>query len=531
LPYGALPQIAQRSQIRQILRQRIAIMRLQRVVLHHVFQIVDSGVQLTFIELPRPQVSVELRQMMLHGVVPVSLLLILARITTGECCMATNQEPATRNQQRFSYPKRVTKRILLFVFAASAVWAEVHPLTLRQAVEIALRENPDVVLARLDEQKAQAGIGIAKAPFSPKVYAGSGDAKTWGYPGSIEGAAPSIVQTRADMSLFNRPKSFEVARAKENARGAAIGVQSKSEEAAYQTASAFLDTEQMVRSVQSLRLEVESLERVAEATKLRVEEGRELALENKRVAVDLARARQRFESLTGDVDYAQASLAVVLGFPAGDRAQPTDDDRKPLAIPESQQAARDLALENSHEIRRLESELQAKGFELRGYQAARLPVVDLVAQYSLFEKGIYQQYFTHIQRNNGQLGVSVQIPVLIGSAAKGQLSQAETDILQLRAQVNQTRNRIDLDTQKSYQDLKKAEGASEVAKLDLDYAREQVSVLLAQFGEGRIPRQRVDDARLNEQEKWIAFYDAQHTQEKARLSVLHATGTLLASLR
>ena len=346
--------------------------------------------------------------------------------------MATNQEPATRNQQRFSYPKRVTKRILLFVFAASAVWAEVHPLTLRQAVEIALRENPDVVLARLDEQKAQAGIGIAKAPFSPKVYAGSGDAKTWGYPGSIEGAAPSIVQTRADMSLFNRPKSFEVARAKENARGAAIGVQSKSEEAAYQTASAFLDTEQMVRSVQSLRLEVESLERVAEATKLRVEEGRELALENKRVAVDLARARQRFESLTGDVDYAQASLAVVLGFPAGDRVQPMDDDRKPLAIPESQQAARDLALENSHEIRRLESELQAKGFELRGYQAARLPVVDLVAQYSLFEKGIYQQYFTHIQRNNGQLGVSVQIPVLIGSAAKGQLSQAETDILQLQ---------------------------------------------------------------------------------------------------
>ena len=120
-----------------------------------------------------------------------------------------------------------------------------HPLTLRQAVETALRENPDLVLARLDEQKAQAAIRVAKDPFLPKVYAGSGDAKTWGYPGSIEGAAPSIVQTRTDMSLFNRPKSYEVARVQENARGAAIGVQSKSEEAAYQTASAFLDAEQM----------------------------------------------------------------------------------------------------------------------------------------------------------------------------------------------------------------------------------------------------------------------------------------------
>jgi outer membrane protein TolC len=97
--------------------------------------------------------------------------------------------------------------------------------------------------------------------------------------------------------------------------------------------------------------------------------------------------------------------------------------------------------------------------------------------------------------------------------------------------VNQTRNRIELETEKNYQDLKKAEGASEVAKLDLDYAREQVSVLLAQLGEGRIPRQRVDDARLNEQEKWIAFYDAQHAREKARLNVLKQTGTLIASLR
>ncbi len=440
----------------------------------------------------------------------------------------------TRNQKRetyFSYPERVTKRTLLLVFAIGAASAEVHPLTLRQAVETALRENPDVVLARLDEQRALAGIRVAKDPFQPKVFAGSGDAYTWGYPGSIEGAAPAIVQTRTDMSLFNRPKSYELARAKENARGAAIGVQSKSEEAAYQTASAFLDTQQMLHSVQSLRLEVESLERVSGATKLRVEEGRELPLENKRIAVDLARARQRSESLTGDLDYSQASLAVVLGYSAGDRVQPLDDDRTLPEIPETEQAARDLALQNSHEIRRLESELQAKGFELREYRSARLPVVDLVAQYSLFDKSIYQSYFTHIQRNNGQLGVSVQIPLLIGSASKGLLSQAETDVLQLRAQISQMRNRIALETEKSYQDLKKAQGASEVAKLDLDYAREQVSVLLAQLDEGRIPRQRVDDARLNEQEKWIAFYDAQHTQEKARLNVLRQTGTLLASLR
>src|SRR5580698_3329569 len=155
------------------------------------------------------------------------------------------------------YPERVNKLILLLVFSAVAALAETHPLTLRQAVEIALKESPDLVLARLDEQKAQAGIRIAKDPFVPKVYAGSGDAATWGYPSSIEGSAPAIVQLKTDMSLFNRPKSYDLARAKETARGAAIGVQSKNDEVAFQTASLFLDVLQMARSAQSLRLEVE----------------------------------------------------------------------------------------------------------------------------------------------------------------------------------------------------------------------------------------------------------------------------------
>jgi outer membrane protein len=424
----------------------------------------------------------------------------------------------------------VFKHISLLVLAATC-FAETRSLTLQQAVEIALKGNPDLVLARLDEQKAQGAVRVAKDPFVPKFYAGSGLAKVWGYPSSIEGAAPSIVQTRTDMALFNRSKSFELARVRENARGASITTQSKSDEIAYQTASLFLDAQQIARSVQALKPETESLQRVSESVKVRIDEGRALPIESKRVAADLARAQQRYEAASDDLEYAQASLAVVLGYPAGDRVQPVEDDRKAADVPDSEQAAREQALQNNKELRRLESQMQAKGFEVREYQSARWPVVDLVAQYALFAKSNYQAFFTNVQRNNAELGVAITVPLLTGTAAKGLASQAQLDILELRAQMNQTRNRIELDTQKSYQDLQKAGSAQNVARLDLDYAREQVSVLLAQLGEGRATQQQVDDARLNEQEKWIVFYEAQHSVEKARLGLLRQTGTLLAALR
>jgi outer membrane protein len=287
----------------------------------------------------------------------------------------------------------------------------------------------------------------------------------------------------------------------------------------------------MDRSKQSLQLEIESLQRVSSAVGVQVEEGRQLPIENKRVAVEVARAGQRLTALSGDLDYSEASLAVVLGYSATDRIQPVDEERAAFEVPASEQAASELALQNNKDIRKIESQLQAKGFEVKEAGAARLPVVDVVAQYALLAKSNYENFFTRFQRNNGELGVSIQIPLLTGSAAKGLSAQAETDILELRTQMVQLRNRIQLDTQKSYRELQKATSAQEVARLDLDYTREQVSVLLSQLGEGRATQQQVDNARLAEQEKWIAFYDAQHAVENARLDLLRQTGTLMAALR
>jgi len=276
---------------------------------------------------------------------------------------------------------------------------------------------------------------------------------------------------------------------------------------------------------------VESLQRVASAVGVQVEEGRQLPIEKKRIAVDLARAGQRLAALSGDLDYSEASLAVVLGYPAADRVQPVGEERSAFEIPASEQAATELALQNNKDIRKIESQLQAKGFEVKEAEAARLPVVDVVAQYALLARSNYENFFTRFQRNNGELGVSIQIPLLTGSASKGLSSQAQTDILELRTQMGQVRNRIQLDTQKSYRELQKATSAQEVARLDLDYTRDQVSLLLAQLGEGRATDQQVDNARLTEQEKWIAFYDAQRAVENARLDLLRQTGTLMAALR
>ncbi len=404
-------------------------------------------------------------------------------------------------------------------------------MTLKEAVDAAIKQNPDMVLARLDEQRAQASIRIAKDPFAPKVFAGSGLAYTNGYPNSINGSAPSIVEVQTVMSLFNRPKAYELAEARENTRGAAIDSASKADEVVYRTAALFLDAERTSRDAKSLQLEVESMEHVREIVGVLFREGRQLPIDLKRADLDVARARQRHQAVVDDQDYAEASLAVVLGLPAEDRIHAAEDDPIESPMPSNEQACVELALNNSKEVRRLHSQMIAKGFEERSQKAQRLPQVDLIAQYALFAKYYYEDYFKRFQSNNGQLGIAIKLPLLIGSAAAGLQAQADVDLAKLRTQLNDARNRAALEARKSYQDVQRAETARDVAKLDLDVAREQVSVLLTQFDEGRATRQVIDQARMVEQEKWIGFYETQTALDKAKLALLRQTGTIVAALR
>src|SRR5580693_9264262 len=423
-------------------------------------------------------------------------------------------------------------RIIALACCAPALCAEVHTMNLRQAVQRALQQNPEIAMARLDEVKAQAAVRVQKDPFAPHVSVGSGLAYTYGFPMSIDGAAPSVVEGRVVESVFNRQQSYAVARSKEEARGAGIAASAKKDDVAFRTAALFLDAERAAREGEMARKEVESSQKVLDTVQNRVQEGRELALESKRAALNLARARQVADSLDADRETAETSLAIVLGYGADDRVQPAAEERVTPAMPASEEAAVESALQSSNELRRLESQIAAKGLESRGAKAARLPHADLVAQYGLFATfNHYQEYFLKYQRNNAELGVSFAVPLLAGPGVGAAAAEADAEVSKLRIQLANTRNQITADTHLYYRELRKAESQRDVARLDLDVAREQLSVNLALLQEGRILLSQVEESRIAESAKWIAFYDAQYAVERAHWNLAKQTGDLLSALR
>jgi len=422
-------------------------------------------------------------------------------------------------------------KLSCMLLLAAVAAAEVRTVTLRQAIDLALEQNPDLALARLDERKAQENVRVARDPFSPRIALGSGMAYNNGFPMSIEGSGPSVIRAQANQYLFNRQQTWTVAKAKEHARGAGIAAVAKQDEVVYRVANLYLDAERAARELALARKQVESLATVAEVVRLRVEEGREAEIENKRASLNLARARQRVLQLNSDLAAAESALAAALGLDEGDLARPVEEPPSLPVLPPSEEAAVEQALSSSKELRKIESDLLAEGLDIKAQKAARLPRIDLVAQYGLFARyNNYEDYYRTFQRHNGLIGMSFQIPVLVGPAVSALEAQAQVNASRLRVERTSARQRIALDTRKSYRAIRESEGAVEVARLDLEVAREQLSILLAQMAEGRASLRQVEEARFAENEKWIAFYDARYALDRARLDMLRRTGAL-ASLR
>jgi outer membrane protein TolC len=74
--------------------------------------------------------------------------------------------------------------------------------------------------------------------------------------------------------------------------------------------------------------------------------------------------------------------------------------------------------------------------------------------------------------------------------------------------------------------VREMDAAKEVRRLELQLAQQNVAVLQAQFGEGKLNLREVERARLEENEKWMFYLDAGFQKQQAQLELLKTTGQL-----
>lgn len=420
-------------------------------------------------------------------------------------------------------------RVLFLVVPPLCALGQVRTVTLREAVDLALKQNPDIVLARLEERRTEAAIRIARAPFVPRAGVGSGLAYSSGMPLSVGQSPPSLFLAQAVSTIFDRPLSYRIAAVRESRRTAGFETAARQEEVAYRTADLYITAEAAAKALGAAAGEVNALETALNTVRAQVTEGRELPITARRAELALERARYRARALQTSLIQAENALATVLGLEA---VRVAPGERPIPAVPESVEAAVESGVKTNREIRALESRLLAKGYEVRAAKAAWLPRADLIAEYALVSKfNNYDEFYRKFERNNAQVGLAFQFPIWPGTGANAQADQAETEAAQVRVQLRNARRRVEENVRSAYSQMEQAEAAQRLARLDLEVAREQVAVLQAQAEEGRAPVRELEEARAIQIDRSIELLNAAVAAERARLALLREAGTLSAALQ
>src|SRR5260370_17654009 len=176
----------------------------------------------------------------------------------------------------------------------------------------------------------------------------------------------------------------------------------------------------------------------------------------------------------------------------------------------------DMTMQNNTGLRIAESDVRAKEFRLTGEKRGYLPTLELVSVYSLLSKyNNYAQFFNHFQRNNFNAGVQVQVP-LFSARTKAAIGLAKVNLDVAKANLANKKSEVSADVRLKTRRLRERDAATEVPILDLQLAQQNVAVLQSQFGEGKLNLREVDKARLHENEKQMAYLDANFPRYHAR---------------
>lgn len=74
--------------------------------------------------------------------------------------------------------------------------------------------------------------------------------------------------------------------------------------------------------------------------------------------------------------------------------------------------------------------------------------------------------------------------------------------------------------------MRELSATREVARLDLKLAQETMELSQAKFEQGNLTLRDIEQSRLDESDKWVAFLDADFALQQGQLSLLQSTGQL-----
>lgn len=443
------------------------------------------------------------------------------------------------------------KSILILVFLIIATScalpdvsrAEDHLLTLETAITTALKNNPDIRMARTLIKKTEASVKKTEAVFWPKVTAFSelsaGDAPSaflfktidqrelppdidFNDPGSFTNTEVGIM---AGINLYNGGKNRlekQLAQ-KKLADRTALAFQTENDRiaAVIQMFLTALKAREYIRIAQT---SVQTVEEQLDMMTVRFKGGSVLKSDVLSLKVRLAEAKKNLVESKNTFATTMTALATLMGYTPGHSfsLDPDPDSTCQVSFPVSIDQAYALALEKRPELHRAKQQIDMARTAVSLAESGYRPRVDLQARWYMDS----ENFSYHTSKDNYTASLNFAWDLFDGFATRARIAEAGHELERALEAREKIRMQIYQDVKQAYLAHENAQQRLHVARSSVDMAKESLHIVKKRYDGGAEPITRYLEVELDRTRAGInkaaAFYDG----KAAKIEIARAIGTI-----
>src|SRR5258708_7345588 len=225
---------------------------------------------------------------------------------------------------------RASFAVLLLLLLLLPTLLRAEPVTMKHAVELALKHATATGIAAAEEQHAFAAYRELRNSFIPQMTAGAGLGWSYGFPLSLEGAAPSLFNVNAQSPLYHFELKDFLGAARAESAGATLRSKDQRNQVIQDTVLSYAELQKWEQRLTRLRETEADAPKMQAAAPQRVKEGIDSELESTRARLSAARVHLRVTGAEGAADGLRERVSKLTRLPAS--SIQTENDSLP-ALP------------------------------------------------------------------------------------------------------------------------------------------------------------------------------------------------------
>jgi len=398
---------------------------------------------------------------------------------------------------------------------------------LKRMVELALSHGTASAAADAAAQRAYAAYRETRNQYLPTVVVGSGLGATWGFPLSLEGSAPSIVNTTAQSAVINPALRDFVRQARTEWEASQVSSKDQREQVIEDTVLSYTELNKWESLLAHLSEEYSTALKMEQLVNERIQAGVDNPQARNQARLNTARVYLHIAQAQGSIDVLRSQLSHWTGLPAASiETDPESIPSLPAVKQETDLVARAAAVSPAIQIASLHA--TAVQFHARAAHKSMWPTVDFASQYALLaEFNHYQDFFriNSFQRNNASIGTVIRFPIFSPSL-RARAQAADADALRAQQDLEATKNHVSEQTLKLQRSVEQLNAAREVAELEYQIAASNLEAVEVKVDSGTATLHDEDDARNQANERYNTLQDASFELQRSQITLLRATGEL-----